>query len=147
MTEILASLDDINGNLDGEQWVADDDNTALLQISVARIIRGYLSRVIDNGILLGWNAPETTPELIREAAGKIIAAQLYFNFTAKTSSEITENSFAQKRYDEGMAILTSISEGTTIIPDLVLVNIESMSTLDFFPVDDTDRAFRLGMEL
>jgi hypothetical protein len=40
-TEILATLDDVNGNLDGEVIEATADNSNLVQVSVARVVRGY----------------------------------------------------------------------------------------------------------
>lgn len=146
-TEILASLEDIQANLPESLVIADHDNTNLIQISVARIVRGYLSRVIDNGVLLSWTEPADTPELIREAASKLIAAQLYFNRTATATTSIEERSFAQKLYDEAIAILQAIITGAEILPDIVVTDTSSISELDFFPIDDTDRAFTMGMEL
>lgn len=151
MAEILATLDDINAELpsDGQEpmVVADDDNTELLQISVARIVRGYLSRVVDNGVLVSWASPESTPELVSTIAGKLIASQLYFNETAKTTTILDPDSFAQKRYDEAMSLLNQIIAGTIVIPDIVVNPVEGLTDLDFFPVDSTGRAFTIGMEL
>lgn len=151
MAEILASLDDINAELpatgSNTTVVADDDNTSLLQISIARVVRGYLSRVIDTATLVLWASPETTPELVRTIAGKLIAAQLFFNETAKSSLTIEDNSFAQKRYDEAIALLNDIISGEIILEDIVINPVEDLTTLDFFPTDATDRAFRMGMEL
>lgn len=145
MAEILASLDDINAELPSDDAqpvvVADDDNTALLQISTARVVRGYLSRVIDNATLLSWQTPDSTPEIISVAAGKLIAAQLFFNKTAETSIVIDADSFAQKRYNEGMQILNDIVAGIVDIPTVIITSTESLSTADFFPVDATDRSF------
>lgn len=150
--EILASLDDINAELpSGEDQpvvVATDDNTELLQISVARIVRGNLSRLLDVATLVGWSVPTKTPELIRVAAAKLIAAQLYFNNTARTTPTIDRDSFAQKRYDEAMAIINGVIAGSLDLIDVTTETPEdTMSTLDFFPVDATDRAFTRGMNL
>lgn len=148
MAEILASLDDINANLpsDGDvaTVVADEENTGLLQISVARVVRGYLSRVIDNATLLAWTTPENTPEIIKEVAAKLIASQLYFNKVAKTTPLIDKTHFSQKLYDEAIAILQQIIVGDILIEGVVFEGTESMSTLDFFPIDATDRAFTMG---
>lgn len=145
--EILASIDDINGNLDGNVVTATPANTGLVQINVARQVRGYLSRIIDTATLVSWNSPATTPELIRLAAGKLIASQLYFNETSRTSLIIDRDHYAQKLYDEGMAILNSVITGEEVIEGVVVESIEAVDNLDFFPVDSTDRAFTLGMNL
>lgn len=145
--EIMASLDDINGELPTEVVEATGNNTSLIQINVARLIRGYLRRVIDNGTLLTWTTPELTPETIRLIAAKLIAAQLYFQETAKTTTEISEKSFAQKKYDEAMSLINQIIAGTIDIPDITESPIEGLSDLDHFPRDATGRAFTRAMEL
>lgn len=150
MAEILASLDDINAELpsldDTPVVVATDENSGLIQIAVARTVRGYLSRVVDNGVLALWTTPPNTPELIRVAAGKIIAAQLYFNKSAEQTTEITADSFAQKRYNEGMKILEDIVSGQITIPDVETTPTDNLTSLDFWPVDATGRAFTMSQE-
>ena len=154
-TEILASLDDINAELPSESpeavAAATDDNTDLLQISVARVVRGYLSNTFSREVLMTWDTPDNTPEIIRVIAGKLIASQHYFNQTAKTSLVIDPDSFAQKRYDEAMALLQGIVDGSIIVElpgnGTLPPNVTVLSDLDFFPIDDTDRAFTLGMDL
>ena len=149
MAEILASLDDINANLDENVNVANDENTSLLQISIARIVRAYLAEFTDNVTLQSWRTPDDTPEIIREAAGKLIAAQHYYNEISKTTPIIDADSYAQWLYDRGMELLKGIIDGTYVIVDVPIVTTptDDLTTLDFFPVDDTDRAFTLGMEL
>lgn len=143
-TEILADLTDINAHLDGEVIEADFNNTQLVQISVARVIRGYLSRVIDNPTLLSWNDPNTTPDIIREIAGMLIAAQVYFNKSARTALDIDDTNFAQRLYDRAIAMLNGIIDGTIDIPGITETSTEAMTNLDFFPIDSTDRAFTLS---
>lgn len=151
MPEILASLDDINANLPSEDQgatvVATDANTGLLQVSVARVVRGYLRYVIDQPVLLSWDTPASTPDLVREIAAKFIASQLFFNETAKSSLDIGPDSFAQKRYDEAMALLNGIVAGNIILDDVVIIGTGILTDLDFFPVDTTNRAFSMGMIL
>lgn len=143
----LANLDDINANLDGTVVKADDDNTKLLQISVSRIVRGYLARIVDVVTLGSWTTPELTPEIVREATGKLIASQLYFQKMSTTTLSIDDSSIAQKLYDEGIALLNGIVTGTVDIIEVTETPESSLTDLDFFPVDDTDRAFTRGMEL
>lgn len=150
--EIMASLDDVNAHLDGEVIEATADSTDLIQVSVARVIRGYLTGVIDQTDLMSWQTPETTPDIIREIASRLIAAQLYFNESSRTSLIVDPDSFAQKKYDEAMAMLQAIVGGTmVIVPPTngggVTPPSDILTDEDFFPVDATDRAFTVGMEL
>jgi hypothetical protein len=152
--EILASLDDINANLDGVVVEADAQNSSLAQISVARVIKAYLSRTVDPVTMVGWATPETTPQTIREIAGKLIAAQVYFNSISKSSNLIPADSYSQVLYNEAMAMLTAIVDGTMAIDDgtgtgeqLPTTPADDFATTDFFPVDATDRAFTMSMPL
>lgn len=147
---IMASLSDINAHLpndvDVKVVVANPQNTAILQISVARSIRGYLSRVIDNATLLSWTSPEATPDTIREIAARLIAAQLYFNKNAEQSLTIEDNSFAQKKYDEAIAMLQQIIDGSIDLPTITIEN-EGLTLLDAWPIDNTNRAFSMDLQL
>ena len=151
--EIMCDLDDVNAHLDGEVIEATADNTDLIQVSVARIIRAYLSRVVDQTTMMSWATPDTTPDTIREIASMLVAAYLYFQLSARTSLIVDNNNFAQRLYDQAIAMLQQIVDGTIIItngssgggttPD----SVDDLTTLDFMPVDATDRAFTVGMEL
>ena len=147
-TEILASLDDINAHLDGEVIEATPDNSNLVQISVGRVVRGYLAAVVDVPTLMSWQTPETTPDTVREIAAMLIAAQVYFNLAARQSFILDDKNFAQRLYDAAMALLQGIIEGTIAIGD-GSGNVATMdlTTDDYFPIDDTDRAFTVGMIL
>ena len=149
-TEIMATLDDVNAHLDGEVIEATADNSNLVQVSVARIIRGYLAAVVDTPTLMSWQTPETTPDTVRECASMFIAAQVYFNLAARQSFEISNFNYAQRLWDAAMAMLNGMIEGTIAIGGEGGENVVTgpgMSDLDYFPVDDTDRAFTMGMIL
>ena len=148
-TEILASLDDINAHLDGEVIEATADNSNLVQISVARIVRGYLAAVVDAPTLMSWNSPDATPDTVREIAAMLIAAQVYFNLAARQSIDIAPDNFAQLLYNRAMALLQGIIEGTVGIGDGSGGQVTTMDLTsdDYFPIDDTDRAFTVGMIL
>jgi hypothetical protein len=143
--EILATVNDINANLDGTIVNANAQNTSLIQVSVNRVVKGYLSRVVDNATMASWTSPDVTPDIVREAAAKLIASQLYYNSTSRSSTTTGPNTFAQKLYDDGMALLNQIIEGEIIIPDVPVTPIEGLTELDYFPVDATNRAFTMGM--
>ena len=146
-TEIMASFDDINAHLTDKAITATPDNSALVQISVARLIRGYLSRIIDVATLLSWNTPALTPDIVREAAGMLVASQVFINQIAKSSSVIPVDHFSQILYNKAIEILDQIVVGDIIIPGLIDTPQENLSTLDFFPIDNTDQAFTLSQRL
>lgn len=145
--EILANLDDINQFLDQTVAEATNENTSLIQVGVARVIRGNLYPVIDQVILQGWRTPNNTPEIIRELAGMFIAAQHYYNEWSKTNNIIDDDSYPQRLYDRAIALLRQILSGEIIIPDVPIQSTGNLTADDFFPVDDTDRAFTRSMEL
>ena len=148
--EILASTDDVNGNLDGEVIEATADNTVLIQLSVARVIRGYLAALVPTTTLMSWSEPELTPDIVREIAAKLIAAQLYFVMAARQSFQIDDNNYGQRLYDEAMKMLQDILDGVIVLPPEVVPPGEgtmAMSGLDYFPNSDADRAFEMGMQL
>lgn len=149
MAQIMASLDDINNYLPEDQNVvkADDVNSVEAQVSASRLIRGYLSRVIDNTTLVSWSSPDATPDIIREVAGLLIASQLFFDAAAAASLDIDVRHVSQLLYDRAIAILQQIVTGQIIVPGIIQTNPEVMSELDFFPRDDTDRAFSMNMTL
>ena len=153
MAEILASVSDINASLPSEDFdgsgavvTATAENTALLQISVARVVRGFLSGVIAQEVTLAWTEPDLTPDSIREAAAKMIAAQLFMQRVTRTTALIDARHYAQILYDQAMAILQGIKDGLIAVEDVEVVT-DAMTILDFHPVDDTDRAFGMSMEL
>lgn len=149
----FCSVDDINANLpSGDQTPqvvveADDVNVELLQISVARVVRGYLSGTLSTATMASWDEPDHTPDVIREVAAKLIAAQLYFNQVSATSLNIEDRHYSQILYDQAMAMLNGIVAGTIIIEDVPVETPNFMTVDDFFPVDDTDRAFSMSLEL
>lgn len=146
-TQILASLDDINAEVDGVVIEADPNNTSLIQVSVARVIRAFLAPIVDRTVLYSWVSPSTTPEIIRTIAGKLIAAQLYMSKIAAQSSDIPNTHIAQRLYNEAMALLNMVISGEIIIDNVVVVTEGSLTLADFFPVDAKDRAFSMGMEV
>ncbi len=144
--ELMASIDDINANLDGSVIRATPSNTALVQIDVARVVRAYLSSVISLVTLESWSTPAATPDIIRTIAGKFIAAQLWANLASRSVTGVDNR--AQTLYNEAMTLLNMIINGQIVIDDVTLVEDEgSITGFDFFPTDATDRAFTMGMQL
>jgi hypothetical protein len=147
VAEILATYNDINAFLPVGVVLADDDNAADLQIAIARVVRGNLSSIFTPLTLAAWADPDSTPDYIREVAAKLIAAHLYKKLLAQNVTEVGDRHYAQRLYDEGMAMLMNVQAG---VVDLGIPGDEPtaiLTTADFFPIDDTDRAFTMKMEL
>lgn len=151
MAEILASIDDVNAYLEERVVKADDVNTELIQISVARVVRGYLARIVTNSVMATWVDPEHTPDIVREIAAMLIASQLFFDSTIMSAVTVDDRHWAQILYDRAMKLLNDIVSGIIELPldgdggdgDLATAG---LTDLDFFPVDATDRAFTLSQK-
>jgi|SRR5215472_2806399 len=150
--EILCTVPDVNAHFDQDVLTADADNTQLPQISVARVIKGYLARSVAPTVLASWATPETTPDIIREIAAMLIASQVYFNYAMRTSIILDDHNFAQRLYNEAMQMLQGILDGTIPLIDpgtglpIEGDNPDEMSDLDYFPTDATDRAFTMSQK-
>lgn len=147
MAEILATIDEVNAFLPEAVGEGTAGNLDELQVAVARIIRGNLSTVFDPLTLAAWANPDNTPEYIREAAAKLMAAHLYRRLLSQNSIEIGDRHYAQRLYDEAMFMITQVVAGAV---DLGIVSDTSPGILtdaDFFPNDATNRAFSMDMEL
>lgn len=145
MPEILASVDDINTHLPTDKFTVEEATVDLLQISVARMIRGYLSNTFTKVTLVSWDSPADTPELIREVAGKLIAALYYAQRVAEDTTD-DPPSLPQQLYDQAMKTLSGIRSGEITLLDSTEdpTTTGEFTTDDFFPIDDTDRAFSMG---
>lgn len=149
----LCSIDDINSylpagsNQTGIVVEANDVNADAIQISVLRVIRGYLSRILTVATMASWIDPEDTPDIIREVAAMLVASQLFINQTSGSTVDLDLRNYGQVLYDRAVMVLQEIVNGTIIIPDIIVDTPEGLEGLDFFPVDDTDRAFTMGMRL
>lgn len=147
MAEILTTTDEINAFLPAGVVVADSTNTPELQVAISRIIRGNLSSIFTPVTMATWNMPANTPEYVREIAAKLIAAHLYRKYLSQNTAEILDRHYAQRLYDEGMAMLMQVQAGLVDLGIETDPSATELTTADFFPVDDTDRAFTMGMEL
>lgn len=144
-----ASVDDIKAYLpapDQNVVTPDNVNIQLIELSVERIIRGYLSGVLTTATMAGWTTPENTPEIIREVAALLIASQLYINQVAASTTNVELRHYGQLLYDRAVLYLQGIVAGTIVIEDVPVVAPSLMSDADFWPVDDTDRAFTMGQQ-
>ena len=151
--EILCTIDDVNSHFDRDVLTADAENTQLPQVDVARLIKGYLARILDPVALASWSSPDKTPDIIRECAGFLVASQVYINYAMRTTIILDQRNIGQWLYDQGMGILNGVLAGQIPILDPItdepvpVQNPETMEDgLDYFPIDDTDRAFTMSQK-
>lgn len=135
----LASLNDVNKYLPTDKIAVTDLDDDDQQLAAERIIKGHLGGVFLPATLAGWDTPTNTPGLIREIAGRIIAALRY---RQRASHEIGDNEpskYAQQLYLEAMADLRGIMDGSIVLVDVTTENQPvgtlDMTTDDFAPND------------
>lgn len=138
MTQILASLDDINTHLPEDKLEGDDDNTDKLQIDAARFVRALLAGFIPTATLATWTEPADTPEMIRGIAGRLIGAK-YYAIRYSEDGDVSE--YAQILYNEAVTMLNQIRTGELVLLDDLgnEINVEgaNLSEDDFWPNDST----------
>ena len=116
-----------------------------------RIIRGYLAGHIPGEEIATWQTPVSTPELIRDIAGRLVAAFRYRKLYSEDVNEISP--YAQNLYTEAINMLNMIVSGELTIVSLVdeeLVDLErgaGLSRMHFYPTDDQVDERKFGMDL
>lgn len=110
------------------------DDLAKCKLDTERVIRGYLADVIDTAVLASWITPDDTPEVIRAIGGRLCAALIYR--TRYSENSLSDPQFAQRKYDEAMALLMGIINGEITLPDVVIGT--DFSDEWFEPNDNSD---------
>lgn len=115
MTQLLADLEDIQKHLPNHKVDVGDSDTSDWQIEANRIVKSKLSGVFSPVTLHSWNSPANTPALIRSVAGELIAAYLYRSLYSEDEASVPE--YAQTLYNEAIALLDGIREGSVVVLD------------------------------
>jgi Protein of unknown function (DUF1320) len=140
---LLASLDDVKVWLPDDKLQVTDGTISNFQVEAYRIIKSQLAGVFTPVTLITWVSPATTPEIIRGVAGRLIAAYLYREAFTEDSPDIPP--YAQKLYDEAIAMLGEIRSGaiTVVDPDDIPIsdNKRDMNSDDFYPNEDAPGPF------
>lgn len=111
----IVGIDNVNVFLPADKlYVYNADDDAPIR-DAERIIKARLSGTFSPATLATWVDETTTPEVIQQIAGRLVAALVY----AKAfSSEIAGYpEYAQHLYDEAMSLLDQIVLGGIIITD------------------------------
>lgn len=116
MSEILASLSDINAHLPSNVQISNDVDDSL-QVDALRLVRGQLVSLFSSTVLNSWDVPANTPELIRSIAGRLIASKYYAN---QVSGNVPDEmaAFAISLYNEAIALLIDIKSGAILLVDV-----------------------------
>jgi hypothetical protein len=126
-------LTDINVHLPLDKVQITDGEDDNFQIDAQRLIRARLGSVFSLATLDGWSSPSLTPEIIREIAGKLIAAKYYAILVAE--DEADGSKFAQDLYNEAISMINDIRNGVLTVIDVSgneLSN-DSLTETSFWP--------------
>ena len=145
VTEILASVDDVNTHLPTDKINAGENDPQviseidLIEVDTARYIRSMLYGTFSQVTLAGWDSPANTPETIRGIAGRLIAAKWY---SVRYAEDSDESSYAQNLYDEALSMIRDIRSGSLVVLDDTLTPIDTaggtdLTSDDFWPNDST----------
>ena len=110
------------------------DDLASCKLDAERIVRGYLTGVIDSAVLATWTDPTSTPETIRAIAGRFCAALIYRLRLGGATRADPE--YAQNKYNEAMAMLMAIISGDLPIDSVVIGT--DFDNAWFWPNNTTD---------
>jgi hypothetical protein len=90
------------------------DDLVKAKVDAERVVRGYLSGVIDATAIATWTTPTATPDIIRAITGRLAAALIYRLRFGEASLDDPE--YAQNKYKEAMDMLIKIISGEITLP-------------------------------
>lgn len=144
---MLADITDVQTYLPADRIPTDAGDIAGYQLSVERIVKGYLVGIFTASTMAAWTTPTTTPQIIREVAARMIAGYRYRDRTSEeTPGGIEETTYGQRLYNEAMMMLNDIRAGNldVIGTDEVLIDTSSTSDIAGFPDNTTTPTFTMG---
>ncbi len=142
---MYASLDDISSWLRDDRLSVNDANSKQPNIDAGRIIRARLSGVFAPAVLSSWDAPATTPEMVRSIAGRLAAAYLLRQLNStEGNSEIA--AYAMELWTDAMGILNDIRIGNTTVVDENNDPIDTTGSnlISFWPDNTTSPLFSVS---
>lgn len=136
----FASLTDVNKHLPDDKFYAQDADIINPGIYADRLIRSRLGGIVDPAVIALWVDPTTTPEIIREVSGLLVAAKLYAESAAE--DEADGSAYAQDLYNQAIGILDEIREGISVIIGVDQIQIDT-TTIEgsFWPNNTTQEPF------
>lgn len=136
-----ATIVDVNVHLPVDKLQIEDAEAEPLLIDAQRLVRARLTGVFDITVIDSWATPATTPELIREITGKLVAAKFYAKLVAE--DEADGSKYAQDLYNEAIQMLTDIRLGnlTVIDPAGDPISNDNLTETSFWPDATTQEPF------
>jgi hypothetical protein len=135
VAQLLADLDDVKRWLPDDKLLVTDGSTSSFQVEAYRIVKSQLAGVFTPVELQSWANPDSTPDIIRSAAGRLIAAYVYREAYSEDVPDIPE--YAQTLYNEAIALLQGVRSGQITVVDStdnpIETNMLDMSSDDFWP--------------
>lgn len=134
---LYATLSDVRTHLPDDKTQIQDGEDDLLQIDAKRLIDARLAGTLTTEVMALWITPTATPPIIREIAGKLIAAKYYA--TLVSEDEPDGSAFAQNLYNEAIATINDIRNGTLVVLDADGNELDNTGLVEasFWPNDST----------
>ena len=144
----LADISDVLTYLPTDRIPTNSSDITGYQLSTERIIKGYLVGIFTASTMAAWTTPDTTPQIIREVAARMIAGYRYRDRTSEeTPGAIEELSYGQRLYNEAMAMLNDIRSGQLDVIDVngsTVIDTSGTSEIAGFPDNTTAPTFTMG---
>lgn len=140
----LAALSDVNVHLPYDKLKMEDGYLPEYNIDAQRLIVSRLSGTFTTAVIDLWVDPANTPDAIRRIAGMLIAAKFYAKLVAE--DDVDGSKFAQDLYDQAIAELNAIREGTVTVVgvDGEPLDSSSLSSVSFWPNNTTEPSFAVA---
>lgn len=107
---------DINIHLPQDKIQAETtENLDEIKDDAERVIRGYLAGHVVAAEMALWTTPGATPGVIRAIGGRLCASFIYRLRYSEDS--LDDPQYAQVKYEQAMALLMGIVEGTVSLDD------------------------------
>lgn len=141
----FANAADANKFLDGTTISVTDADDDGEQLSAETLIRAYLTYRVPAAVMATWDVsvlPASVPQLVREIAGRLVAAYRYRKLASEDNGSIQP--YAQSLYEEAVQMLEDILAGKLSIPEVDPGTLEETNHLTvgmFLPNDTTQDPF------
>jgi hypothetical protein len=145
----LADISDVTTHLPLDRIPTVGSDVDGYQLSVERMVKGYLVGIFTPATLATWDTPTNTPVAIREIAGKLIAGLRYRNRTSEENAVGVEDiNYGQRLYNEAMSALNDIRMGNLSLVDVTsgeVITTDDAVGPQFFPSDNAPM-FTIGAQ-
>ena len=135
----FSNASDANVFLDGTTMVLVDGQIDNENTDAEMMIRAYLTNRVPAAVMATWTDATHTPELVRQIAGRFVAAICYRRAISGNDSAV--DPYAAGLYNEAMAMLQGIIAGTINIPEVppgTLLDTRHLAQGMYYPNNNAD---------